>query len=121
MAIQSAREKDLTTLGSAEANDRPGHASRRRKHDRECRDVGIELGVKPDVSRDIAPAEVGDHASPDDKVGFGAAMAFTTGTDRLIASYASRPFCRSRAPYESFSRGSLRDLRGTGYASRDGI
>src|SRR3546814_18201757 len=32
----------------------------------------IELGVEPDLSRDIAPAEVGDHASPDDKVGFGA-------------------------------------------------
>jgi hypothetical protein len=30
-------------------------------------------------------------------------------------------FSRSRAPYESFSRGSLRDLRGTSYASRDGM
>jgi hypothetical protein len=31
---------------------------------------------------------------------------------------AARAFCPSRAPYERFSRGSLRDLRGTSCASR---
>src|SRR5438045_1625443 len=85
-ALQSAREKyfDYARLDRSEPIARS--CCRTRKHDRECRDVGIELGVEPDLSRDIAPAEVGDHASPDDKVGFGAAMACTTGTDRLIAS-----------------------------------
>ena len=31
---------------------------------------------------------------------------------------AARAFCPSRAPYESFSRGTLRDLRGTSCARR---
>ena len=44
------------------------HAGRACQNDRKCGDIRIELGVKPGLASNVAPTQIRDHGTPDEKI-----------------------------------------------------